>query len=324
MVTVDGGSLYFHSTPFRSDLPAKQQILLDKMTANELIDTINGMGYVASVTSEAQNRGLDAHQAFTLLEVYNIKLNTTLTVYTSQLWKALYPIYRVLRDAEHDIDTAVKQLDREMASGSWLDYWASFFGMRREVGENDNNFSRRFTMWLFNPKTNNIALSEFLRYRLQDENIEVNDFGPSTIELVVDRKYSDQRDMITALMRDVKGAGIDYFLSYELLRFSEDYRTYLASVIGIPFEQMGEMRSSVSRNFTEDPFQEPTVATNVQLKGPRFTELFEIIELSNFSSTITLDDSFLDSGEFYDGNPVGEMVSMTMTRGGVVVRSSQY
>lgn len=238
MVTVDGGMMYLHSSPFHPGIPQRQEVCLDKMTAEEFVDTLQGMGYVVQYTSEALEHGLNVHKPFILIEIENAPLTATLTSYTSNLWQIMYPIYRVLRDVEFDTSEALKALYRSLADGEWLDFWADFFAIKREPGESDNDFSRRFTMWLFNPKTNNVALEELLAYRLQDTNIEIRDRGPLQFELIVGTKYINDASDLHRILRETKGAGIEYFLRYQSEILEEFYPVYWSDAHGMPFTHM--------------------------------------------------------------------------------------
>lgn len=272
MVTVDAGSVYFHSEPFRSGMITAQEIVIDGMTTAELLATMESLGYRASLTSEAVTAGMTAHKPYVMVEQQNVSImaNVKLPAFTSTVWTTLYPIYRVLREAEYNIDIALKQLYRDIASGSWLDYWASFFSLKREQGESDNDFTRRFTMWLFNPKTNNVALKELLVYRLKDTNIFVQDKAPNEFEVLVGAQYLSDASAINAILSDVKAAGVEYFLNYMTTPYAEDYRTYLADKTGVPFETTDVFFIQWARQFTDD-YVKPTELPNHTLQT-LFTE----------------------------------------------------
>jgi hypothetical protein len=304
MVTIDRGTLNFHSVPFRSELPAKQEIILDGLTTAELISTINGMGYVVSLTSEAIEKGLDVHKPFVMIEVENVPLDATLNAFTSKLWKRLYPIYRTLRQAEMDIDLALKMLYVDMASGDWLDFWADFFSIKREPGESDNDFIRRFLTWLFNPKANNIALKELLAYRLKDNNIDVKDKAPSEFEVLVSTKYLHDSVALHKILSEAKAAGVEYFLRYIEDPFFDDYRLYISDAMGIPFDQSDHLVGKQLQKGAEDTFGSPQEAYLSSIIGRIFDEnpYIGVNDPSNFGSCFTLMKSDLNSAELLQVN----------------------
>ena len=250
MVTIKQGIMYLHSTPYHAGIPTAQEIILDGLPAQELINALNSMGYAASFTSEATKERLHLLGSIITMEVENAPLPTTLNAFTSNTWRLLYPIYRVLQDVEADSDLALKQLYRDMASGIWLDYWADFFSIRREAGESDEDILRRFTTWLFNPKNNNVALKELLAYRLKDNNIDVRDLAPAQMEIIVDAKYTYDDAALHKIIRESKAAGVEYFLNY-ISKHSEDYRFHVADIIGKPFEESDTLGISGVLTFNE-------------------------------------------------------------------------
>lgn len=271
MVTVAPGILYLHSATFRSDLPVRQEILLDGLTTQELLDTISSMGYQAKLTSEAALYKLSENKAFTLMEVENVPITTAakLDVYTSRLWKTMYPIYRVLEEAERDMDMALRQLYRDVASGDWLDFWASFFSISRDPGEGDNDFIRRFTMWLFNPKTNNIALRELLSYTLKDNNFQLEDAGPNTFSVTASVQYlnPDYAAKVHKVLSQAKAAGVEYFLNYAAEPYVEDFRMYWADATGKPYNQNDTGSFMFQKSVAESTWTAPTdLRTDTDMK----------------------------------------------------------
>jgi hypothetical protein len=276
MMTVDEGTLYFHSAPFRSGLPQKQSITLKSMTTQELLDIIATMGYIVSLTSEAQEKGLDVHKPFILMEVENVAMGKTLTAFTSNLWRTMYPLYRVLRQAEFDTEQALKQLQRQLADGEWLDFWASFFSIEREPGETDNNFVRRFTMWLFNPKTNNVALKELLAYRLQDTDFDVRDKAPLQFEVYLGTKYLDQGTAdLHKIIQESKGAGIEYFLNYVVPTYAENYQLAAADFNGKPFADLATISVALDKAL-EDSYVQPSEVLQGMTMTSRRAEAYQI------------------------------------------------
>lgn len=238
MMTVDNNQLYFHSQPYNKNLPVKQSILLEDLSLNELVDTINSMGYVSLLTSEAHEKELGERKAHTLTNDKNrtIIQPNTLTTFTSKLWEMLYPIARLLHETDNDMDKAIAQMFATSTKGKWLDYWGTFFRIKRNHGESDAVLSRRIFMSLVNLKTNNIAIEELVQFAIQSD-AKVRDVAPALFEIVVAPDYIDKSGILHPIIRGVKGAGIDYFLNY-MEQNAEDYRTYLSDLIGGSFRSM--------------------------------------------------------------------------------------
>ncbi|WP_025684585.1 hypothetical protein [Paenibacillus maysiensis] len=231
MMTVDEGVIYFHSAPYRRELPDKQAVKLHAMDTAGLIEAIRRLGYVADLEPETIRQ--DA-VPLALIEVTNIPIDSTLNVFTSNVWRRMYPVYRVLRKAEADTDLALLQLDRNMASGRWLDYWGSFFGLQRRPGELAESFRRRFTMWVLNPKTNNVALQELLAYQLGESGgVEVYDKAPAVLGVRLDAKYTESGEVLSAfrsILLENKGGGIAFTTSvhvYTPIQHTHFYRSRL-------------------------------------------------------------------------------------------------
>lgn len=317
-VTIDAGCIYFHNALFRSDLPQKQVIALKGLEPNEVLQLIRSMGYEVELTADVAdylNVGVLA-----LIEVYNQALDVTLSAFSSGTWQRLYPLYRALRQAEMDTDQAILQLNRDMAKGDWLDYWASFFSLQRNPGENDNNFIRRFTMWIFNPKTNNIALKELLSYRLQDTNIDVRDKAPAEFELIVDTKYIEDSSDLHTILSEAKGAGIRYFLNYVSPGFVEDYKSYVAGAQGKPFAEMDVLNANVKALFSETfPNPKETFSTSIGL-----TENYTL-PASTYDDAFKLGMSVLGTGKLGNRYTASQdVVKVTLTKNGQIVSEKTY
>jgi hypothetical protein len=75
---------------------------------------------------------------------------------------------------------AEKQLYANTAEGSWLDFWLSYFSLRRFQRENDPAFFTRGVAELFSPKVNNKALMKIIS-KAVGYYVDVRDMGsPST------------------------------------------------------------------------------------------------------------------------------------------------
>ncbi|WP_017814480.1 hypothetical protein [Paenibacillus shenyangensis] len=318
MITIDLGVIYFHSAPYRPGLPGKQSIVMKGLDADDLLRLIRSMGYEVEYSPEHDDYPDTGILA--LLEVKDQPLDTVLYAFTSGTWQLLYPIYRALRQANMDIDEALSQLNRDMAKGDWLDYWASFFAIQRNPGETDNNFIRRFTMWLFNPKTNNIALKELLSYRLQDTNIEVRDKAPAEFELTVDTKYIEDSSDLHEILLEAKGAGIRYFLNYISPGFAEDYRAHFQNIRGQNFSESDELSGSIKAIFKET-IQKPTESFSAEAT---YQEIYRLPSAS-FDGSFRLSISQLGAGRLGDEyTAYQDVVTISLIKDGQTIYENEY
>lgn len=313
-VTIDEGTLYLHSVAFRRDMPQRQLLVLDGMDTTDVIATLTTMGYIAAPTTETIEDGVNSRKPYVMMEVDNVRIDgaqpTVLTAFHSKLWSQLYPIYRVLRQSEYDTEQALKQLNRTMADGTWLDFWASFFSIEREPNETDNSFVRRFTMWLFNPKTNNIAIKELLAYRLQDTNINITDRAPLQFALDVSTKYlqPDTAAGLHKILRETKGAGIEYFLNYMADPQFEDYRAWLEDQTGLPFSSLDKGSSKLQKSVTEATMPSPTDA---YLGGATTRTSAEVVPVPSEALVKQLSKPFVESTM---PSPVESLTSKAMSK----------
>lgn len=246
MCTIEANQIHFHSMSYNPDLPIKQSIVLEELTLVELVGTINSMGYVANLTSEAVNSGLTARKSFALLPSKNIPIimPADISTFTSKLWEMLYPIARLLEDTDNDMDVAIQQMYATVTSGRWLEYWASFFKIKRAYGESDALLSRRMLMALTNLKTTNLAVEELVKFAVQGK-AKVADVAPALFSVEVDPLFMDKSSTLNQLIKSIKGAGIDYFLNYSVL-YDENYRSYIKDLTGRDFNRMDERSGDVN------------------------------------------------------------------------------
>lgn len=318
LITIDLGVIYFHSAPYRPELPGKQAIVLKGLGTDEVLQLIRSMGYEVDTTPEATD--YPDVGILSLLEIRDQQLNTMLYAFNSGTWHLLYPIYRALRQANMDIDEALSQLNRDMAKGDWLDYWASFFAIKRNPSETDNNFIRRFTMWLFNPKTNNIALKELLSYRLQDTNIEVRDRAPAEFDVTVDTKYIEDSSDLHEILLEAKGAGIRYFLNYISPGFAEDYRANFQNAQGQNFYDSDSLSGTLAASLSE-VFPKPSEAIAAQAS---YQEAYMLPQAS-FDGAFRLSISQLGTGKLGDQySEFQDVVKVTLIKDGQITYENDY
>jgi hypothetical protein len=227
LVTVDEGVLYLHTAPYRPELPDKQSVNLQGLDTAGLVEEMHNLGYSADLAPVTLR--MDA-APLALIEVENVPVGSTFSAFVSGVWRRMYPVYRALRQAETNTDLALLQLDRNMATGRWLNYWGSFFGLQQRPGELAESFRRRFTMWIFNPKTNNVALQELLAYQLQESGgVEVYDKAPAVLGVRLDAKYVGSVETLSALrniLQENKGAGIAFITSVHVYTPIQNEHSY--------------------------------------------------------------------------------------------------
>jgi len=230
-VTVTHNELIFHNITYRKGLPEKISISLDGMTLGELATFLTNMEvdfarpYYATLTSEGAK--IAGQLAIKLMPVENLPLTGrktfTLTAFSSKLWEVLYPIARLLQEADGDVDRAIEQMMAPMSRGRWLEYWASFFKVKRVTGESDSSLANRMMLALANIKTNNIAIEQLVRIALQTKQVEVRDLSPALFEVVIEPEFIGTSSLVHPIIQSLKGAGIDYFLNYAK-QLEENYR----------------------------------------------------------------------------------------------------
>lgn len=247
LVTVQGGSLYFHSLPFSKQLTQLQEVVLDELTVSELIAIITPMGY--SVTLE--NASILEESALIILEADNRSLldnGETFYVFTSNIWRVMYPLHRKLNEAGRDVDMAVEQIMLPSASGEWLDYWVGFFKMKRLPDETDELLLRRAFLTISSVKANDIAIEELISYYIET-NVKVLDYAPATFEIRVspDNMAPTQAQKVHDLVKTLKGAGVAYLLNYFQL-FEESYPNAFRSTQGVTFKDSNASFRSATGN----------------------------------------------------------------------------
>lgn len=252
MVTISTQQIIFHSAPYRSYMPISQSILLDGYTLAELVVAINNLGYASNVTSEVYARRYQGHKAYVLMPAENILINTntTFSVFSSHLWQFLYPFARILEELDTDTSDAISQIYADSANGKWTDYWATFFNLTREINESDPVFQKRVFLALLNVKTTRIAIQELLKHTTNSTGT-VEDAGPAQILVTADPDYMGTSDEIRRIVKSVKGAGIDYLLSFR--RLEEDlYKAYYKDRNLRDFSEDGNVE--VTHNREEVPY----------------------------------------------------------------------
>jgi hypothetical protein len=271
MVSVDSTQIAFHSTPYKHNMPIKQAVALDGFTLEELIETINEMGYKAQLDPVAKSKGFGSRKASVLMETTDAVMITpyTLRGFTSNLWQMLYPIARLLEESSLNTDEAVKQMYAGVTSGKFVDYWATFFKVKRIVGESDAQLQKRVFMALTNMKTNNVALQQLVQFTINGS-AEIRDIAPAEFEVLVDPSFIPTANYIRSIINEVKAGGVDYFLNYSRAN-TEDYKATFKNTEGVDLENSDISRVAATLSTLEEA---PYGYTQV---NPKFTIGFDTL-----------------------------------------------
>jgi hypothetical protein len=272
-----------------------QEVVLDGMTIDQLYNTLVSMGYMVD-PSEAERLGMMDESALLLMPASGVNLMEAsgLYAFTSNWYRVTYPIYRVLSTLDGDVETAIRELTLPSARGDWLDYWASFFRIKRLEDESDELMLRRVMLTLTSAKSNNMAMEELVSYYIGTE-AQVLDKLPAQIEVRVDPMYMDTASKVREIIGLLKGAGVDYFINYQKV-FDESYPVYFRDINGKTVGELNETFSQVVVQlpiYTEDYlYVPPELRNGWRLNTSRF----------NFTSKLSKSDL-----------KVIESVGMTMT-----------
>jgi hypothetical protein len=147
-------------------------INISTITVGGLVEIINSTSFVATLSSPDHNnllaRGL-------LFDGEWFSYPSTL------LYQELQTYTWTLEESIAQRQAAEKQLYAHTAEGSWLDYWLSYFSLRRFQSENDSAFFTRGVAELFSPKVNNKALMKIIS-KAVTYYVDVKDMGSPTIK----------------------------------------------------------------------------------------------------------------------------------------------
>lgn len=261
-IKVNAQNLYFRSNSFTQPFYVKgtyenllyyQEINLEGMTISEVAATLTQMGYLTDIGTVGDQKALD-ESALVLLEMPAQPLDEGVQLYafTSNLWRVIYPIHRILTRYDHDVDIAIEQLRLPSARGEWLDYWVSFFRIRRLPDETDELLLRRTFLTIASAKSNNIAIEELIGYYIGTR-VSVTDYAPAVMEVGVAAEYMNDSQKVKDLIELLKGAGTHYILSYAS-DFTEMYPVYLQDKLGIPAQEADGHPEVILSQFIEHTY----------------------------------------------------------------------
>lgn len=237
-VTIKDGNLYIHEFEFDETREEEMEIIdLMQFTINQLKTRLEQDYFNVSLIDDSYNDRL----AVLLEEVSNIAIEmgnfVDIKIVKSKNFEILIPISVILSRSKTDVQYLLKQMYLNAASGAWLDYWGQFFGVKRKSGEIDSIFSRRIFLKCFNPKTNNVAMEEYLSNLFETdvtvEDIEPLKFNVVTTPSVLSTTTSSQ--FLQEIINSIRPYGVFYTLFYQE-SFQENYRTYFTDKNGTDFK----------------------------------------------------------------------------------------
>lgn len=237
-LTLREGILYFHKYQSAPDMTPNQQIILDGLTLTDLKTQVTSMGYTVD-SSEGDNLTMMGESALILLDADSqyVTSGATLFAFRSNFHRVLYPIHRVLTTYNGDIDKAIEQLLLPSTSGSWLDYWCSFFNIKRLPNEDDSLLLKRTFLNLTSAKSNNTAMEELISYYV-GTNTTVTDYAPSEIMVGIDASYigasTATTQQITDIVETLRSAAVEYFFAYTKT-FDDSYQASFLNRYGKTF-----------------------------------------------------------------------------------------
>lgn len=83
--------------------------------------------------------------------------------FTSPLWAILRPYDRELRIAQASGDTHAEQLILTSSQQYWVDFWGSYFGVRRRSGEDDTPYIERIIAEVFRARNTKLAIEQGIK-----------------------------------------------------------------------------------------------------------------------------------------------------------------
>lgn len=141
LLEISGGG-----TPFACDLR--------EFTLGQLATALTTAGYTTTASA-----GFSALTATILLDGSGrFADDTRLYAFSTVLYRLLRSIVLVWDRVADDLDAGMRQLDVRQASGQWLDWWGSLYGVPRPNLEGDSRYRTRIAYYSVRPRANNVAI----------------------------------------------------------------------------------------------------------------------------------------------------------------------
>lgn len=139
-------------------------------------------GYAVEYSDQSELRDLSARVLIDATGDQDASNGDHLLGYTSLLWAYMEPMAVELKEIDHQIDEAIKQMNLRNSEGMWCDEWGSYYGVIRRTGEEDAQYVTRIILEVLRPRGNNVAI-EVVARELLGQPVTVNDvrlWGPSS------------------------------------------------------------------------------------------------------------------------------------------------
>jgi len=219
-LSIVDGYLYLHNEI--DNLKDSIQLDLTIYTVGDLIGILGSYGLVTYSTYDLNlNKSaliLNELNALNIKSMYFLNGNFIISIiplrlYKSINWQVLYPIAIYLSRVKEDMTLSLKQLFLSSSSGQWVDYWGTFLNILREYNESDSSYIRKLFLYFINPKTNNIAMEEYLRILLGYP-VSINDISPNLFSVVLPLDFIDREEEISNKINEIKACGVNFIIVF--------------------------------------------------------------------------------------------------------------
>jgi hypothetical protein len=216
--------------------------------------------------------------------------------YTSLLWAYLEPFSVELKEADHQIDEALVQMNMLAAEANWLDEWGGYYGIPRITGELDPVYANRIIVEVLRPRGNNIAIEAVAR-ELLGQPVIVNDVRLWTPTLPIHDGASDHdsTEFYDAAETPIYGLfDVDYIYNLESGDDVSEYAIKLAAIVekmrdaGTHLRAMNLQSSQLSDTATIEPTDSASISITY---GVMHNSLITYSSLTTYSGISTAGES---------------------------------
>lgn len=146
---------------------------LGQHTVASLAHTLEADGFeVLAVSSEFASRG-----AAVLIEGAGDQSKSNgdhVYAHTSILWTLMGGYAGEIREAEHQVHEALRQMVITQAEGEWLDLWGMLYAVDRLAGESDADYAKRIPSEAFRIRVNGLAIEKAVK-ELTGKDVELRE-----------------------------------------------------------------------------------------------------------------------------------------------------
>jgi hypothetical protein len=142
---------------------------------------------------------------------FDLGVNANLEGASSLVWALLRPIARTLRCGYGYGAELVRQIDLRNVDGPWLDRWGEIYGVPRVYPETDNDYRRRLSSTVFQPRMSPTSIEKALTEGLGLLNVEIeDDVAPYKFKITVTVREEDAllfSNVISDIINRYRAAG---------------------------------------------------------------------------------------------------------------------